>query len=359
MRKNKRIAAAGILAAVCILSAGCAGKQQTAGTESAPVFAENVSAEPEESEPAGTDHAETAVPGVGNMEPERMETGSGNTGAKIPAPLADGVYSAEFITDSSMFRVNEACDGRGTLTVEDGTMIIHVSLGSKHIVNLYCGLAEDAAKEGAELLSPTVDSITYSDGWTEDVYGFDIPVPALDEEFDLALIGTKEKWYDHKVRVANPQPLETEAAEGEDVAETADSTNGRKVADGSSDRKNAADETSGGKNAVGILAGGVYSVEFTFDGGSGRAALISPAAITVTDGAITAAVQWNSPNYDYMVVDGEKYLPVNTEGDSVFEIPVSAFDEPILVIGDTVAMSKPHEIEYTLTFHWDTIKALE
>jgi hypothetical protein len=60
-----------------------------------------------------------------------------------------------------------------------------------------------------------------------------------------------------------------------------------------------------------------------------------------------------------MIVDGEKYLPVNTEEDSVFEIPVSAFDEPISVIGDTVAMSKPHEIEYSLTFHSDTIEALE
>ena len=67
-------------------------------------------------------------------------------------------------------------------------------------------------------------------------------------------------------------------------------------------------------------------------------------------------MQWNSPNYDYMLVDGDKYLPVNTTGDSVFEIPVKSFDEPITVIGDTVAMSKPHEVEYTLTFHSDKVK---
>lgn len=64
-----------------------------------------------------------------------------------------------------------------------------------------------------------------------------------------------------------------------------------------------------------------------------------------------ATLEWSSPNYDYMVVDGEKYLPVNTEGNSVFQIPVEAFDQDIAVIADTVAMSTPHEIEYTLNFH--------
>ncbi len=120
----------------------------------------------------------------------------------------DGVYAAEFSTDSSMFHVNEACDGKGTLTVADGQMTIHISLTSKNIVNLYPGLAADAQEEGAKLLEPTTDTVTYSDGITEEVYGFDVPVPALDEEFDLALIGGKGVWYDHSVRVSNPQPLE-------------------------------------------------------------------------------------------------------------------------------------------------------
>ena len=124
------------------------------------------------------------------------------------AELADGTYSADFDTDSSMFHVNEACDGKGTLTVKDGKMSIHISLTSKNIVNLFAGLAEDAVKDGAELLQPTEDTVTYSDGMTEEVYGFDVPVPALDEEFDLALIGSKGIWYDHKVSVSNPEPIE-------------------------------------------------------------------------------------------------------------------------------------------------------
>lgn len=122
--------------------------------------------------------------------------------------LEDGVYTADFDTDSSMFHVSEACDGKGTLTVKDGEMVIHISLASQNIVNLFPGLAEDAQKEGAELLEPSIDTVTYSDGLSEEVNGFDVPVPALDEEFDLALLGTKGKWYDHKVSVSNPEKTE-------------------------------------------------------------------------------------------------------------------------------------------------------
>lgn len=122
--------------------------------------------------------------------------------------LEDGTYTAEFTTDSGMFHVSEACDGKGTLTVKNGQMMLHISLASKNIVNLFPGLAEDAKKEGAELLQPTTDTVTFSDGTTEEVNGFDVPVPVLDEEFDLALIGTKGKWYDHKVMVSNPEKEE-------------------------------------------------------------------------------------------------------------------------------------------------------
>lgn len=258
------------------------------------------------------------------------------------AELADGVYTAEFHTDSSMFHVNEACDGKGKLTVENGQMTIHISLASTHIVNLYVGLAEDAAKDGAELLQPTTDTVTYSDGTTEEVYGFDVPVPAIDEEFDLALLGTKGKWYDHKVSVTNPVEGYEEQGAGTEKA--------------------GVDGTEAGGNVAfeGIPDEGTYTDEIKFEGGSGRASIQSPVTLTVgADGKMTATVEWSSPNYDYMIVDGEKLFPVNADGNSVFEIPVSAFDTPITVIGDTVAMSKPHEIEYTLTFLSDTLKNAE
>ena len=122
--------------------------------------------------------------------------------------LADGTYTADFNTDSSMFHVNEAYDGKGTLTVENGNMTIHVAMPSKNIVNLYLGTAEDAQKDGAELIQPVVDTVTYSDGTTEEVNAFDVPVPAIGEDFDLALIGKKGVWYDHKVSVSNPVAVE-------------------------------------------------------------------------------------------------------------------------------------------------------
>ena len=225
------------------------------------------------------------------------------------AALPDGTYAADFDTDSSMFHANEAFDGKGTLTVKGGQMTLHVSLVSKNIVNLYVGTAEDAASHEADWLQPTTDTVTYSDGTSDEVYGFDIPVEALDEDFQLAILGTKGKWYDHTVSVRNAQPTMKEA-----------------------------------------LADGSYTCEVTLEGGSGRATVESPAALTVENGKMTATIVWSSPNYDYMIVDGEKYLPTNTSGNSTFEIPVAALNTPLAVTADTVAMSTPHEIEYTLTF---------
>ena len=145
-------------------------------------------------------HAQAAIDGAGI----KVEAAPA---AAAAAPLPDGVYKATFKTDSSMFKVNEANKGLGVLTVKDGQMTIHVSLVSKTIQNLFPGLAEDAQKEGAVLLQPTLDTVDYGDGTApEEVHGFDIPVPYLDEEFDLALIGKAGKWYDHKVSVSNPVP---------------------------------------------------------------------------------------------------------------------------------------------------------
>ena len=300
---NKIIIVGGLSA--CLLLGGCgAGQAADATSAESTVAAQESTVTPTEST-------------------EATETVSTET-AQDEAQLPDGVYTAEFSTDSSMFHVSEACDGKGTLMVKDGVMTIHISLGSKKILNLYPGLAEDAAKDGAVLLEPTTDTVTYSDGMTEEVYGFDVPVPVIGEEFDLALIGTKGKWYDHKVKVSDP------VAEG--AADTFD---------------------------LSAVEDGSYTIELTMEGGSGRASIQSPAQLAIADGAATAILEWSSPNYDYMLVNGEKYLPVNTEGNSVFEVPVEALDAPLTMIGDTVAMSTPHEVEYTVTFHSETLESAE
>lgn len=264
---------------------------------------------------------ETTVPettAVVTEAPETTEAETTEAPTEAAPALEDGVYLADFDTDSSMFHASEAMNGKGTLTVKDGQMTIHVSLASKSIVNLYPGLAEDAQKDGAVLLEPTEDEVTYSDGLTETVYGFDIPVPALDQEFDLALIGKKGKWYDHKVSVSNPEPMSTPVSD---------------------------------------LADGIYEVDGTLEGGTGKTSLLTPSELTVAEGKGTVKVQLSSSKYDYMIVDGEKYLPLTTEGGSLFEIPVEVLDGKIAVVADTTAMGTPHEIEYTITFDSATVVA--
>ena len=249
---------------------------------------------------AAETETETAV--TETVSEAETETGS-ETETEAEGVLEDGTYTAEFDTDSSMFHVNEANDGKGVLTVKDGEMTIHVSLSGKGFLNLFMGTSEDAKKDG-----------------------FDIPVPAIDEEFTVAAIGKKGKWYDHKVSVKNP--VKEDGAEKKTVADL-------------------------------NLEDGDYTAEVTLEGGSGRATVDSPAAITIKEGAATATVVWSSPNYDYMLVNGEKYEPVNTEGNSTFEIPVDGFDYPMEVVADTVAMSEPHEIEYTLQFDSSSMEKAE
>lgn len=236
------------------------------------------------------------------------------------AELPDGEYSADFDTDSTMFHVNEADNGKGVLTVKDGKMTIHVSLASKGILNLFVGTAEDAQKDGAVLLEPTEDTVKYSDGTSDTVYGFDIPVEKLDEEFDVALIGKKGKWYDHKVSVSNAEKLDESTAENAEERSSSEST---------------AD---------------VQQAEVTLEGGSGKASIQSPADIIVEEGQMYAKIVFSSTHYDYMIVDGEKYTNENEGGNSTFTVPIPSADCDIDVTADTTAMSTPHEIDYTLHF---------
>ena len=314
--KTRNRTAAAILAGLFLLT-GCgnaAAPQQSIPTE-AP--AEVTTA------PAETTEAPTVAEAEPTEAPAETEPVEPAAEAKTEPALADGVYSARFDTDGSMFHVNEVCEGRGTLTVKDGEMTMHIVLPSKNTVNLFYGLAEDAQKDGAELIDPVIESVTYPDGLTEEVNAFDIPVPYLEEEYDVALIGTKGVWYDHKVSVSDPVALTEEDAEG---------------------------------TAAEALTDGSYEIEVSLEGGSGKATITSPAELTVEGGEMTLKVEWSSPNYDYMKVEDVKYDPVNTEGNSVFLIPVADLSQPLEVIGDTVAMSEPHEIEYTIVFDEDSIQ---
>lgn len=253
----------------------------------------------------------TAAPAASQSAPA---SSAASVQAQSAPALADGVYQASFSTDSSMFHANEACDGKGVLTVQNGQMSIYVTLAGKGIVNLFPGTAEDARKPGAEWLQPTLETVHYSDGTTDEANAFLIPVPYLDEEFDVALVGKKGTWYDHKVSVSDPQPLADDTAESE------------------------------------VPADGSYTVEAVLQGGSGKASVQSPARLTVENGAMTATVIWSSKNYDRMIVNGQEYTPTYENGLSCFTIPVSALGTPLPVQAETTAMSQPHMIDYTLTF---------
>ena len=253
----------------------------------------------------------TAAPAASQSAPA---SSAASVQAQSAPALADGVYQASFSTDSSMFHANEACDGKGVLTVQNGQMSIYVTLAGKGIVNLFPGTAEDARKPGAEWLQPTLETVHYSDGTTDEANAFLIPVPYLDEEFDVALVGKKGTWYDHKVSVSDPQPLADDTAESE------------------------------------VPADGSYTVEAVLQGGSGKASVQSPARLTVENGAMTATVIWSSKNYDLMIVNGQEYTPTYENGLSCFTIPVSALGTPLPVQAETTAMSQPHMIDYTLTF---------
>ena len=193
----KRTILAIILALTCSFAlVGCSDSSTDGSTDDSATTEEATEAEgTEESEESeSTDESDSS-------EEESSET-SGTT------DLEDGEYTVDFDTDSSMFHINEALDGKGTLTVEDGEMTVHITLVSQKIVNLYVGTAEEAQEDGAVWLEPTLDEVTYDDGYTEEVYGFDVPVPAIDEDFNVAILGEKGTWYDHVVSVSNPEPVE-------------------------------------------------------------------------------------------------------------------------------------------------------
>ena len=232
------------------------------------------------------------------------------------AELKDGTYDIEVRSSSSMFQITDC-----TLTVEDGEMSAAMTMGGTGYRYVCMAAPEEAAKaEEKDYIAPQEQE----DG----THVFTVPVPALDEEVACAAFSDrKEKWYGRQLCfVAESLPADAFAKEKGNAADALD------------------------------LVDGTYLAEVSLEGGSGKASITSPAQIMVKDGVVTARIEWSSPNYDYMVAAGKKLLPVNEDGNSVFEIPVRAFDRPEAVKADTTAMSKPYEIAYTLTFDSETIQ---
>ncbi len=257
-------------------------------------------------------HARAAMDTLGQGE---LAPAAGQDEANGPVyaeDLLDGAYDIAVDSSSSMFRV-VSC----TLTVADGAMTAEMTMGGTGYLYVYPGTADEAAK------ADTADYIPYGENG-DGAHVFSVPVEALNADVPLAAFSkNKQTWYDRTLVFRSDALPEDAFAESDGLD----------------------------------LADGTYTVAVTLSGGSGKATVESPAALTVEDGQATAHIVWSSANYDYMKVDGVRYDMANTEGNSAFDIPVPAFDEDIPIVADTVAMGTPHEIEYTLRFDGASIQA--
>lgn len=223
--------------------------------------------------------------------------------------LVDGEYTIEVDSTSSMFKI-DAC----TLTVANGEMTACMTMSGKGYLYVYMGTGAQAeAADPAEYIPFAEDA--------EGRHTYTVPVKALDCALDCAAFSkNKEKWYERQlVFKASSLPVE---ALGDAMQVTVASLG---------------------------LVDGEYTVEALLGGGSGRTAIESPTKLRIADGQAFLTVIFSSPNYDYMVVADEKYPFLNEGGNSTFEIPLAAFDRALAVKADTVAMSEPHEIDYTIT----------
>lgn len=225
--------------------------------------------------------------------------------------LADGTYEITVDSSSSMFKIVKA-----VLDVKEGKMSAVITLSGTGYEKLFMGTAKDAKEaEDSSFISFVEDA--------EGAYTYTIPVESMDTPIDCAAFSTKkQEWYDRQL--------------------TFDSSSAAAVSQDAN-----------------VIEDGTYTASLSFSGGSGKAKILPDAKVVIASGKAVATVEWDSPNYDYMVVEGEKFFPVNTGGNCVFEIPVKAFDEDLTVIGDTIAMSTPHEIEYTIHIPSESLKKTE
>ena len=308
---------------------------------------------------------------------ESERAGSAEVGIEGMTPIygtdiTDGVYEVTVESSSPMFPIEKAL-----LTVENGSMTAVLTMGGQGYLKVYPGTGTQAASSDP---SQYIDFQVNEEG----KHTFTIPVEALDQPIACAAFSkNREKWYDRfllfeaeslpkeavlvdlpdyealkqaakeKRIAALREESEQKAAEEAKAADNSDTAEKPETA-GAQETANDPSGTSA-QPAFIEMEDGEYAIEVEVKGGTGRTTVSSPAGLTVRDGYAYARIEWSSSSYDYMLVGGKKYLPLNEEGYSTFEIPITIFNEPMEVIADTTAMSTPHEITYQLIFHGDAI----
>lgn len=335
--KIRNATVSALLLAFALAAGGCGGtarQESAAGTENA-AETENAAGTENAAETGnGTDTGSAAEAENGTEAENAANKGNSAESAETPetAPtedlhldgltpvyadsLKDGVYPISVDSSSPMFRI-EACE----LTVADGAMSAVMTMSGTGYLKLYMGSADKAQAAGESEFIPYVET---ADG----AHTYQVPVEALDMGITCSAFSKKrESWYERTLVFRSSSLPQDAFADG--AAVTAESLG---------------------------LEDGLYTVEVSLGGGSGRASVESPALLKVENGKAIATIVWGSANYDYMKVNGEKLEALSMEEHSVFEIPVGAFDRSLPVIADTVAMSTPHEVEYTLYFDSSTIQ---
>ncbi|MBQ1870406.1 MAG: hypothetical protein II146_08035 [Treponema sp.] len=227
--------------------------------------------------------------------------------------IEEGSYEIETASSSSMFKIEKT-----VLYVKDNAMTADITLSGKGYSNVTMLSAADS--EGLTSLEGTTAAVG-KDG----KYVFTLPVQSLNTELVCSAFSKKkQKWYERRV------VFYSEKIPAENLFVTPYVMQKCGLKDGS------------------------YTISVKLAGGSGKASVKSPASMRVKDGIPLARIEWSSPNYDYMILNGEKILPLANEQNSVFELPVLVFDKAMSVFADTTAMSTPHEILYQLEFSLET-----
>lgn len=225
--------------------------------------------------------------------------------------IQDGTYPIEVSSSSSMFRIIDA-----KLIVAGGEMSALITLSGTGYEKLYLGTGEEA-------LADSDDKCIYYAEDTDGKYTYKVPVAVLNEDIDCAAWSIrKQAWYD-RVLVFQSGLIPENAITPELTAVP--------------------------------ISEGVYLIDVTLTGGTGRAKIKSPATMKITNSNKTALIEWSSPYYEHILLEGDYYYPINTSGNSVFEIPL-VIDADIPITAQTIAMSQPHEIDYVLYFDGGSIK---
>ena len=290
------------------------------------------------------------------------------------ATVANGIYSMDVTSSSSMFKVVDCI-----LTAKDGKMSAVLTLSGTGYGYLYMGTKEEAASADQSSWIPYQVN-------EEGKYTYTVPVEALDKEIAVAAYSIKKGiWYDRtltfqsetmkKIADLNSTDSENKGDSGNtgNSGTTGGSNNtgntgtnnsvfpGGSVPGTNSGKTDGNDgkadnvskyesDTSGSTSHVNsgtTLKDGVYTPDrFTWSGGTGKVQ-ITCNKVTIQNGQAYATLVFSSDHYQYVKANGNKYYTTKGGGSATAVIPV-ALNQNNKIIGMTDKMSVAHEIEYTI-----------